>query len=561
MTNLTKSKATNINVFDGNSLSIFIDADTNELSLRDIRGNKERLDNFVTEGLFVRGSGQQGILPTGQYANNEGNYSSILGGFANLIIGKSHCSTILGGRENSISNSSVSIAFGQENEINAPVLFGIILNGETNELQDSNSPTIINGIGNIVSSDYGFIGNGNSNLVAENFGFIGSGFLNTVSGEGSAILGGEENLASGQYTSVIGGRCNTADAGCSVVIGGFSNTANNTCAVVIGGGLNNANGFAGFIGAGRENTIDNTGNCSFIGAGRQNLIEGCHSAINSGFANQINEIYGFIGSGLNNVIENEYSSIINGVDNFISGSFSTILGGQNNDTNDFNNVHVIGSNITATRPNSTFVENLNITEEPDTSTSAFGALVREPSSKDIQIFSGFNRGLFTQTADGTEIVNTTTETELIGSGVGTLTVPASTFKVGDTFMLKMGGNISSNNENLDIRIKTNDGENTVVLAFNNTQTIPTITNDRFELNVHFTVRDIGASGTASVSTMASMFFAKSSNGILEGFEFGKVESTLFNTTLQNKLSITAQWGVANASNSIQSTFFTLQKIY
>lgn len=531
MTNLTKSKATNINVFDGNSLSIFIDADTNELSLRDIRGNKERLDNFVTEGLFIRGSGQQGILPSGQVANNEGDYSSILGGFGNLIIGNSNCSSILGGVENLISNSSVSIAFGQENEINAPVLFGIILNGETNELQDSDSPTIINGIGNIVSADYGFIGNGDSNLVTENYGFIGSGFLNTALGEGSTILGGEENLASGAYSSVIGGRCNTADAGCSIVIGGFSNTANNTCAVVAGGGLNDANGFASFIGSGRENTIDSTGRCSFIGAGRENDIQGCHSAI------------------------------ISGLNNAISSEFSSIVGGQNNDTNAFNNVHIIGSNITATRPDSTFVENLNITEEPDTSTSAFDALVREPSSKDIQIFSGFNRGLFTQTADGTEIVNTTTETELIGSGVGALTVPANTFKVGDTFMLKMGGIISSNNDDLDITIKSDDGENTVVLAFNNTQTIPTITNDRFELNVHFTVRSIGASGTASVSTMASMFFAKSSNGNLEGFEFGKVESTLFDTTLENELSITAQWGVANASNSIQSTFFTLQKIY
>ena len=46
-------------------------------------------------------------------------------------------------------------------------------------------------------------------------------------------------------------------------------------------------------------------------------------------------------------------------------------------------------------------------------------------------------GLYAQTALGTAITNTIVETSLIGAGVGTLSVPPNTFKVGDmwTFIL------------------------------------------------------------------------------------------------------------------------------
>jgi hypothetical protein len=49
-------------------------------------------------------------------------------------------------------------------------------------------------------------------------------------------------------------------------------------------------------------------------------------------------------------------------------------------------------------------------------------------------------GLYAQTNLSTPVVNTTVETTIVGSGIGTLTVPANAFKIGDSFVAKMCGN-------------------------------------------------------------------------------------------------------------------------
>ena len=64
-------------------------------------------------------------------------------------------------------------------------------------------------------------------------------------------------------------------------------------------------------------------------------------------------------------------------------------------------------------------------------------------------------GLYAQTASSTPVTNTIVETSLLDGGVGTLTVPANGFKVGDSFNAILTGHISSvNNHTLRIKIKT-----------------------------------------------------------------------------------------------------------
>lgn len=48
-------------------------------------------------------------------------------------------------------------------------------------------------------------------------------------------------------------------------------------------------------------------------------------------------------------------------------------------------------------------------------------------------------GLFAQTANSIPVTGTTTETTLINGGVGTLSVPANGFTVGDSFVAVMAG--------------------------------------------------------------------------------------------------------------------------
>ena len=168
-------------------------------------------------------------------------------------------------------------------------------------------------------------------------------------------------------------------------------------------------------------------------------------------------------------------------------------------------------------------------------------------------------GLYAQTADGTQITDTTSELSLIGPGVGVLSVPANAFKVGDSFVARMGGSISTSggSDTLRVRVKTNS----TVLADSGVQTLPGLTDETFLLEVDFTIRKIGAATTAEILSAGVMTFQKSSSGSMEGFEFNTLENTTFDTTVSNTLEITVEWGAADPDNSIQSRYFTLTKNY
>jgi hypothetical protein len=169
-----------------------------------------------------------------------------------------------------------------------------------------------------------------------------------------------------------------------------------------------------------------------------------------------------------------------------------------------------------------------------------------------------NVGLFAQTANSTPITGTTAETSLINGGVGSLTVPANGFTVGDSFRAVTAGVLNAaNNQTIRIRVKSGS----VVLLDSGVQSITNITNDVFSLNVDFTIRALGAAGVASIVTLGTFHYAKTSNATLQGFAFNVVNSTTFDTTISNILNITVQWGSANAGNSIFSDIFILNKTY
>lgn len=167
-------------------------------------------------------------------------------------------------------------------------------------------------------------------------------------------------------------------------------------------------------------------------------------------------------------------------------------------------------------------------------------------------------GLFAQTANSTPITGTAVETSLINGGVGTLTVPANGFVVGDSFRAIMAGVLNAaNNQTIRIRVKAGS----VILLDSGAQPITNITNDIFSLNVDFTIRQLGAAGVASIVSLATFHYVKTSNGVLEGFAFNTINNTTFDTTVINTLDITVQWGSNNAGNSIYSDIFILNKTY
>lgn len=170
-----------------------------------------------------------------------------------------------------------------------------------------------------------------------------------------------------------------------------------------------------------------------------------------------------------------------------------------------------------------------------------------------------NFGLYTQTSSSTPVTNTIVETSLLDGGLGTLTVPANGFKAGDSFQAVLSGHISSrNNDTLTIRIKTQSG---VLLAQTGTVTMPTCTNQHWDLKLNFTVRTIGVATVASIASTLLFTYTKNASNAFEGTNVSIINNTTFDTTVDNTLIVTAQWSAANTTNSIYSELFTLYKTY
>jgi len=173
--------------------------------------------------------------------------------------------------------------------------------------------------------------------------------------------------------------------------------------------------------------------------------------------------------------------------------------------------------------------------------------------------SGYLSRLYTQTNSSTPVTATAAEGSLLDGGLGTLTIPANGFQVGDSFKGVLIGHLSCvGTATLQIRVKTASGiplADTGVMAMNLT------TAKHWKLDVDFTVRTLGAATVASIASGGLFAYTKNSGFNFEGVNFSIVNNTTFDTTISNTLVVTAQWNTNNAGNSIYSEIFTLQKTY
>ena len=211
---------------------------------------------------------------------------------------------------------------------------------------------------------------------------------------------------------------------------------------------------------------------------------------------------------------------------------------------------------------STTASTLTLSSLPTTDTgSTTYYLTRDVSSGLIKtkITSGTpNTGLFSQTGDSTPVSATTSELSIIDGGLGSLTVPANGFSVGDSFRADFGGLLSAkNNDTLRIRVKSG----AVVLGDSGAQTMSTATNDIWGLSLNFTIRNTGVAGVAEIVTIGVFHSTKQSNGNQTGFAFNTINNTTFDTTISNTLDVTAEWSSNSALNSIYSDIFVLNKIF
>ena len=164
-------------------------------------------------------------------------------------------------------------------------------------------------------------------------------------------------------------------------------------------------------------------------------------------------------------------------------------------------------------------------------------------------------GLFAQTADVVFTAATSPATQqMIGAGVGTLTVPANGFQVGDSFHLKCGG-IKSNGNSNTIQIKLMSGA--VVMVDTGVISLPGLSGAPWELEADFTVRTLGAAGVASLNSNGQLTFTDA--GVYEGFGFNSLNNTTFDTTVSNTLTMDITQ--SNAGNLVSVTNLVLSKTF
>lgn len=153
-----------------------------------------------------------------------------------------------------------------------------------------------------------------------------------------------------------------------------------------------------------------------------------------------------------------------------------------------------------------------------------------------------NASLFVQTGSST-LGNSAAETTIIGSGVGSKVLPANYWKVGKTIRFRLWGHISeTGTPTLQIKLKLD----AVTLLDSGAITLPaSLSSSRFCFEGEITCRTAGGSGTVMVQGQLI------TGGTVT--EVVKTATVTVDTTQSDTIDVTAQWGTADAANTLTTT--------
>lgn len=165
--------------------------------------------------------------------------------------------------------------------------------------------------------------------------------------------------------------------------------------------------------------------------------------------------------------------------------------------------------------------------------------------------------IFTATADAT-VSNTTSETSILGTGVGTKTIPANFWVAGKTVRVIVYGTLAyTNSTTPTIQFKAKAGS--VAVCDSGVSTLATNTGTAtatpFTYTALLTARTTGASGTV----MCQAFATHSSNtsgattAPTRTFPTPSTAVVTVDTTASAALDVTAQWGTGSAANTVVGT--------
>ena len=147
------------------------------------------------------------------------------------------------------------------------------------------------------------------------------------------------------------------------------------------------------------------------------------------------------------------------------------------------------------------------------------------------------------TGDSNTVVNTVTETNITTNNY-TLSVPANTLKVGQVIRFTAFARESNSAVSTTLTIRLKNGATTLVT--NTFTTIISQTNLGIYITGFIRIVSIGAGGTLSAQVSEMAISGVNTRGQVSP----NITNKSINTTVLNTFQFSAQWGIANAVNTI-----------
>lgn len=164
--------------------------------------------------------------------------------------------------------------------------------------------------------------------------------------------------------------------------------------------------------------------------------------------------------------------------------------------------------------------------------------------------------IFIAAATG-QVVNTTAETTIIGSGIGSITFPANTLFVGRTLRIQACGVISTALVPGTLRIRVKIGTN-VILDTGAQTPASSLVDLLWKIDAVITVRTVGSVDTV----IGQSSFEHQASALAALVSWAMTNTAAINVALnaQQTLDVTAQWSSASADNNIRCTNCTVESL-
>jgi hypothetical protein len=214
----------------------------------------------------------------------------------------------------------------------------------------------------------------------------------------------------------------------------------------------------------------------------------------------------------------------------------------------------------------TAIAPLNIQQGQAPTSPQDGDVWHETSLDTLQMYvSGIKHTLggtlFVSKADAaTTAGGSASELTLIGTGVGTLTLPANFFEPGKTLRFRADGYFRSTDLGPTLNVKFKFGSTSVLTTGATALGLVAATDRPWRCTGTITCRTTGATGTVHGQGVWEMLDLTTAIGSPTWIEMVRTGALTVDTTAAIVVDLTHQWGTSNASNIVTCTNFAIEVV-